>query len=328
MLVWSYDLEVDDFGPDGKILEQTDRYDQADYDILVSLGVPIGFFIGLVKSYKSTPEPWITLMALIEKLEHLRDQIKEYWEEVLRETCEKNGFKDEDPKLRWSKMNLRNEREVRNLVLAFYDRGLISIRTALEEANYNADTQRDQREEEKKEGAEDVFSLRELPFSGKPDAGNKVSDKDDGGRPNKGNEKPPLTEVNMNNEKQAKAVSQAMYMVMNEAYKDMWQTAIGSIGDDDEIAYGILRDLHGIRDHIRTIIYNLAETNKNSRFIGMMSSEFSRLTDDILEDLQREEVTEASVNRLKDTYEQNFIDIVNKAVVYLNVKGVTVKDGR
>jgi hypothetical protein len=132
----------------------------------------------------------------------------------------------------------------------------------------------------------------------------------------------------MNNEKQAKAVSQAMYMVMNEAYKDMWQTAIGSIGDDDEIAYGILRDLHGIRDHIRTIIYNLAETNKNSRFIGMMSSEFSRLTDDILEDLQREEVTEASVNRLKDTYEQNFIDIVNKAVVYLNVKGVTVKDGR
>jgi len=163
-MVWAYDIDLLRSGPEGDVLNFKDKYAQANIDILNALGIPVSLISGAPIAQTGAGDLYAQILPLLERLEEPRDIIRSYFNEVFREIMVENGFKDEYPEMDWQNTRLRNEKEVKNLVLAFYDRGLLSIRTALEEAGYNFDRETDIREKENKDKLEETYQRRDLPF--------------------------------------------------------------------------------------------------------------------------------------------------------------------
>lgn len=327
MLVWGYDLSVEDIGPDGKILEFKNRYDQADYDILAALGIPINLFIGTGKE-KLGADPWITLMAMVEKLEKLREQIQVYLEDLLKEICVRNGFKGTEPKIRWQRMNLRNIKELRTLVLALYDRGLLPIRTALEESNYEFDEMLRQRQIERKDGIEEDFELRPLPYQG-PAMDQKPADKQkDSGRPEKDDEKTKDgPEVKDKKEDQRVKKSADYGSVMQDHYTHMYdrmgKRAVIAVEQNDDIEYRITADVARIADHARRLVHTLATegktvTTKTARFLSFFGGELDRLSSDIVDDINVSDKTEGTIEDIFEDYRIEFYKILGTLLLFTN----------
>ena len=175
-LVWSYDIDVLQTGPSENIINFKDKYVQANLDILNSLGVPLTLIAGAGTGSQGGESAFVQIMSLLERLDEVRDIVKTYLDKTLRSIMIANGFQDEYPEIQFKNMRLKNEKEVKNLVLAFYDRGLLSIKTALEEAGYDFEKETLVREKENKDNLEETYQRRDLPF-GTPKEGGRPTDK-------------------------------------------------------------------------------------------------------------------------------------------------------
>lgn len=157
-LVWAHDIEVQQVGPDGKVLAFKDKYTDAKQDVIMALGVP-----AILMSLPQQGDAWVSVLSLVEKLTNWRKTISIWLESTCNQIAKYNGY-EEKVTVKWATMNLSNEVQAKNLILAFYDRGLISIDTALSEGKYDIDHELNAKKSESK--IKDKFQPPNLPFSG------------------------------------------------------------------------------------------------------------------------------------------------------------------
>ena len=158
-LVWAHDIEMLQVGPDGKVLAFKDKYKDAKEDLLVALGIP-----PVLMSNPQSGDAWVSILALVERLSDWRKVVSLWLEGVCNKIAEYNGYEDIKVTVKWERMNLTNETEVKNLILAFYDRGLLSAHTSLKEANYDYEHEIKNKTDEEKDA--DKLMPPNLPFSG------------------------------------------------------------------------------------------------------------------------------------------------------------------
>jgi hypothetical protein len=157
-LVWAHDLEVDQYGPDGKVLAFKDKYKEAYEELKRCFGIAPGL---LGEAVKVTYED---LLAMTARLENNRKILKQWMDTIYRQIAVENGFYKIYPKCRMERMNLYNDTAIKTMVGSFYDRGLLDPKTALTEAGYNYDSVLQSKKSHKKE--EKYFEPPKLPFSG------------------------------------------------------------------------------------------------------------------------------------------------------------------
>jgi hypothetical protein len=160
-LIWSWDLNVEHISPTGDILDMSSRYADANSDILYALGAPLSLLTG---SGEKAGDVWASIIFMMERFEEYRQELKIYLEDLIERILVSNGFKNEDVTVKFIKPKI-NKEDLSTVVLAFYDRGLISKETAIEEAGYEAVEQHGLRESEKKSGRDDVMIPPDLPFT-------------------------------------------------------------------------------------------------------------------------------------------------------------------
>lgn len=174
-LVWPHDVQVEQVGPDGKLLAFEKKYQEPRAEILRALGVPAVLIDpGIAKG----ADPWVSIISLAERLQKHRDEIEIWLEDLYHQIAENNGFPDVYPKVRWRRMNLSNDANIKNLIMQFYDRGLLDPQTALDESGYDYNTILNRKKKGKAD--EQYFLPPKLPFGGS------IQEK---GRPTKGSPK-------------------------------------------------------------------------------------------------------------------------------------------
>lgn len=161
MIVWPHDINVITVGPDGKVLDFKDRYEVVDRDIIRSLGVPPVLLDGTGSQAIS----WVPILALVERLEDLREAITDYLTYFVSTIASSNSLDYKSIDIKWSPANLRDEQQVKTFLLSFYDRGLLPIETTLEQLNYNTEEIVSLKKKEKKAKYDEVFARPDVPFS-------------------------------------------------------------------------------------------------------------------------------------------------------------------
>lgn len=211
-LVTAWDVEVEHIGPKGDILQFSDRYKDANNDILYALGVPGAILTG---EGNRAGDVWASIRFLIERLEESREEHKLFIEDIIKKILEENGYKDEKPRIRYYKPGA-NKEDIKNIILALYDRGLLSSTTTLEEAGFNSDEESERRKEEKDTGKDDMLKVRELPYSPKPNPQTNTQS------PDKTNKKKP-TKISEVNNKGKKVTPRLEGMIKEIALEAMYQ---------------------------------------------------------------------------------------------------------
>ena len=162
MIVWPHDIDMIQVGPNGEVLNFKDKYDIVDRDIIRSLGVPPALIDGSGTNIQVT---WISILALIERLNNVRDAISDYLQFLVKQISIKNNLDVKDIKVKWQPSNLRDEQTIKNLLLAFYDRGLLPIETILFEGGYDASEVVTLKKSEKSKDFNKLFVRPDLPYS-------------------------------------------------------------------------------------------------------------------------------------------------------------------
>jgi hypothetical protein len=179
-LVWAHDVETIQVAPDSKILAFEKKYVEPRQELLRALGIPA---ILIDPSLAKGQDPWASVIVLTERLQKFRDMVGNWIEDVYHQIAVENGYPDLYPKVKWERMNLSNDQAIKNLIMQFYDRGLIDAETALEEANYDYDSVLNKKKRHQRSGEDALFVPPQLPFGGPNE---KPGEK---GRPKKGSPK-------------------------------------------------------------------------------------------------------------------------------------------
>ncbi len=163
-LVWPHDIDMITAGPSGEVLSFSDKYTEANRAIIQGLGVPPI----LIDGTGTATAAWTTVIALNKKLEIVRDVLKNYIEHLIVKIAKENNIESEltgKESLEWSPSDLRNDVAIKQLLLAYYDRGLLPIQTAHTKGGYNHEDMVELKIKERDEEIEDLFSRPDIPFS-------------------------------------------------------------------------------------------------------------------------------------------------------------------
>jgi len=182
VIIWGHDIDILEVGPNQEVLGMDTRFDEANEEIFDSLGIP-KFLISGRESF-SGPD-WVAMMMLSKKAEPLRLAVESYLSDLFRKIMlaqKDEKFHEIYPKATLTRINVRNEAEFRSFVLRLFDRGGLSIRTALEEAGYTYAAERDRKIEQRDDKEKDLWIPPKLPFSGRG-GGFEASPSPQGGRP-------------------------------------------------------------------------------------------------------------------------------------------------
>jgi hypothetical protein len=251
-LVWAYDVSVEDVMPDPEVLNFENKYNQANSDILMSLGIPMSILTGDAKG-----DQYTAIAALLERLFDFRNEMSAFMSSVIEEILEKNGLKNEKFKITWKHSRLRNEKELRELVLSLYDRGLLGKETSVEEAGQDFDEQVDMIKREKSAGINEIMTPPELPFSGKnPIKSQKPISKTE----NTG--KKPITDTTTEKTKTTLKLVKSDAGMIGKIYM--------------EIANSIFKDLDKIDDKNRVLMRSMSLPAITQKFINNMFKVESR----------------------------------------------------
>ena len=163
-IVWpGPDLEIDDIGPDGKILEFVDKYKQADLDIIRALHIPLFLIDG------STPvKDWSIFLSTEIGLDAIRDAIEKIYTNIAKDIAIANEFKYSILKYKFETQIFQDERRIRNFALKVYELGGISTETFVNIMGYDFNIEKLRKEKELESGVHEVFVNRSLPFQGRP----------------------------------------------------------------------------------------------------------------------------------------------------------------
>lgn len=311
-LVWTPDVDVIQVGPGESVVQFDRKYEQADRDILKALGIPTVLISGEGASADRSENVWVSVSGLMERLDNARNQIKIYLEEILFEILKRNKLPiNRKPKLKWRKMNLRNEKEVREFVTNWWDRGVLGTRTSLEELGYtDYDEIRRVRKDESSSGDDKVFKPRELPFSG---SGQKSAQPKLGRPPGSNKPKTGVT----NTLKNKKPVTRPGVRSKADIYGDMVTTMIESSMDN------IAENFVGFSsfDTLGTIVGEFKQICRVFEDVCAMESasveEIREKIDDIENDLTTgimEAEGAEDLDRIKETLEQSKEKLIQLAV--------------
>lgn len=165
-LVWGPYLDKVEVGPDSRLLQLTEKYDSLALALFDALGIPVNLFSGRFTSQGERDS--ISVLSLQERLEKPRKQIERWLHRLVMKILSVNhdllGINNGvNPYVKWSTIRLKDPEAQREFVTTFYDRGLLSAKTALVEAGYNIDVERRQRKEEVKKGDDILFTVRPIP---------------------------------------------------------------------------------------------------------------------------------------------------------------------
>ena len=159
-LAWDHAIDVITTGPDGKILDFSKKYEEANIKIIRGLGIPQVLIDGAGNAQTS----WIAIKALVERLEKVQNSIKVYFEHILHKIAANNGFENVFPKVRFAPTNLQDDRTIKNLLLSFYDRGLLPIKVMHEQLRTDHEEMIRLKELEEKDGLQELFKKPLIPF--------------------------------------------------------------------------------------------------------------------------------------------------------------------
>lgn len=173
-LVWPHDVQVEQVGPDSKLLAFEKKYQEPRQEILRALGVPS---VLIDPNASRGSDPWVSVMALAERLEKHRMELAIWLEDLYHQIASQNGYEDIYPRVRWERINLSNDQAIKNFVMQFYDRGLIDPQTALEESRYDFSSVVNRKKRHEGQEIPKLFVPPQLPFGGS------IQEK---GRPQKG----------------------------------------------------------------------------------------------------------------------------------------------
>lgn len=167
-MVWPHDIDIITSGPDGKVLNFADKYKEANRAIIQGLGVPPI----LIDGSGTATAAFVTILALNKRLEKVRTSLGNYVSHLIVKIAQKNNLESEltgKEVLKWFPSDLRNEAQIKQLLLAFYDRGLLPIKTTHNQGGYRSEDMIDLREIELEDGTDDLFARRDIPFAASPD---------------------------------------------------------------------------------------------------------------------------------------------------------------
>ena len=272
-VVWPYDIDVITTGPDGKILDMSDKYQQVNYDILGALGIPKILFTG----EGSTEGVKEAISALLERLEIFREDLQTYLETLLRNICIQNGYKNEFPKIRWSRVKMRDDHAIKQLTLTLFDRGLIPYQVVIAEFGYDYETFKKMRQQEIKDGVEDIFVLPNMPFStpgGNSDGPPKKNDKNDDKKksdPKSENGRPPKEKNDSDAEISIQTVRNLVHARLDAIKTDVEKSIeegrfLGDIESASIAGTAFIKAYHDIDNGISTIVTAAKHMTEDVRY--------------------------------------------------------------
>lgn len=157
-IFWNHTLDLKFHRPEGIETLNQDKYAQVNDDILMGLGITRVLLDGQGANFSTA---WVSILALLERLEGAREQVKRWLEKEYEKIAKDNGF-SVFPTVRFDKLSLREDSFIKNIILAMYDRGLLSGETVLTDTGYKVDVEKERLKGEKK-----IFGQPPtLPFSG------------------------------------------------------------------------------------------------------------------------------------------------------------------
>lgn len=160
---WNHTLNVQFHKPEGLDTLTADKYKQVNEDILSGLGVSRILLDGGNGSQSNTSSSWISMLSFIERLDNARAKVKHWLESEYKRIAKENGFKTY-PRVRFNKMNLREDTYIRDVLLAMYDRGLVDEEDILTEVGRDFQSVVDMKKRNEK--TRKLFLPPEQPFQG------------------------------------------------------------------------------------------------------------------------------------------------------------------
>lgn len=182
------DLEVIDIGPNGKILEVTDKYDQTDKDILRALHVSPLLIDG--GSSGQSVRDWAAFISTEVGLDAIRNELQLIYTRIGQDIAVANNIQFEKISFKFDTQLLKDEERVRNFALKVFELGGISIETFVGTMGYDFGEEKTRKEKEAADNLEEIFVNRTLPYQGNdsidkvdndpsktvdPDGGNKTT---------------------------------------------------------------------------------------------------------------------------------------------------------
>ena len=122
-IVWDSLIEMQEFYPPIDEILGSQKYEQVNKDILIGLGVPEVLIGGQGGNFSNS---WVQLKTLIERLQAIRNKLRDWLQNEVRLFCQGMGIKTL-PKVKFSEINLQDENVTKRLIVGLLDRGIISV---------------------------------------------------------------------------------------------------------------------------------------------------------------------------------------------------------
>lgn len=127
-IVWDSMIDMKDYYPPIEKILGSEKYQQVNRDILIGLGVPEVLIGGQGANFSNS---FIQLKTIIEKLNYIRDKLKEWLYQEVHLVCQAMDI-PVAPKVRFNNMNLEDENVARKLIVGLLDRGVVSTEAVLQ----------------------------------------------------------------------------------------------------------------------------------------------------------------------------------------------------
>lgn len=174
-IIWpGPDLEVQDIGSDGKVLEMDGRYAQVDKDILRALHVSPLLIDG--GSSGTTARDWAALLASETGLDVIRDELEKIFTQIGRDIAIANAIDYTQLYYQFDTQLLKDEARVRQFALSMAEMGAISMETLVTMMGYDFPMEKLLREKEKADGTDLLFSNPNRPGINPVDPGGRPDD--------------------------------------------------------------------------------------------------------------------------------------------------------
>lgn len=166
VIVWAgHDVDKVDIGAHNELLDTTSRHEMARDGVKLALGVPDSILMGTIEG-GGRGTGWLGFIALSTVAEELREEFGQVLTEMGRRIAVENNFDEVDLIWEFTKDLLADKEANAKIMLQAYDRGLLSIRSTVEELGKDFDAERGRIEDEDDLGDRDLFEPPLLPKGG------------------------------------------------------------------------------------------------------------------------------------------------------------------
>jgi hypothetical protein len=136
-IIWNEAITAEVIQPDISKLFDAKKYDSADKDIMMALGIPESMLGGKGSSFQHS---FIALVTVMERLEATRNILEDWLMGEMEIIAKVMNFR-RMPTIKWARSSLKDETAVRTMFINLFDRGIISRDTLLEEFDTSFDTE-------------------------------------------------------------------------------------------------------------------------------------------------------------------------------------------